>query len=131
MTRSLTRPIALGTIALAATAGVAAVPATSLASKAKKPAPKPKVVKVEDDFYSVSRLKIKPGTQVKFQWAKTNFDSHNVTLHKGPKGINDSKFTSRTGASGIRFSPTFTKPGTYHFHCTIHRQMMVTITVKR
>ena len=130
MTRSLRSPIALGTIALAATASVAAVPATSLASKApKKPAPK--VVKVEDDFYSVAKLKIKPGTQVKFQWAKTNFDSHNVTLIKGPKGINDSKFKSKTGASGIKFSPTFTKPGTYHFECTIHLQMMVTITVKK
>jgi plastocyanin len=49
---------------------------------------------------------------------------HNVAVQSGP-----SKFRSRTQVSGT-FSHTFTKAGTYHLYCTLHRYMKMTIVVK-
>jgi plastocyanin len=118
--------IALGTLALGTSAAAALVPAVSLAK------PKPKLVKVEDDFYSPKKLTIKRGNQLNYVWNKNNIDSHNVILVSGPKGISHTKFSSGTATSGIKFKPTFTKVGTYHFKCTIHpATMTMTVIVKK
>jgi plastocyanin len=103
------------------------------ASGSAKPKPKPviKLVKVIDDYYSRSKLTIKKGNEIKWVWAASNFDTHNVTLIKAPKGVNHGKFSSIDGTGGIHFTRTFTKPGTYHFECTIHPEtMFMTVTVK-
>lgn len=42
---------------------------------------------------------------------------------------NDGAFDSHGLAEKGRFSHTFTKPGTYNYHCTIHTQMAGTIVV--
>jgi plastocyanin len=117
--------IAVGVIALGTSAGAVLVPST-LAAK-----PKPKLVKVEDDFYSPKKLTVKPGTQINYVWNKSNLDSHNVSLVSGPKGVVHSKFRSKTATSGVKFKPTFTKVGTYHFKCTIHPSMTMTVIVKK
>jgi plastocyanin len=118
---------AITAMTVVALGGVAAVVPAAAGSA-------PKVIKkvtVEDDFYGPSRLKLTKGAEVKWQWKKTNLDSHNVTLVKGPKGIKAKAWTSATGSSGIVFNRTFTKPGTYHFQCTIHpASMNLTIVVK-
>jgi plastocyanin len=94
--------------------------------------PKLKTVKVADDYYNPAKLRITKGTTVKWIWAKTNFNSHNVTLSKGPAGIKASAWTSKTAASGVKFSRTFRTPGTYHFYCTIHpTSMLLTVVVKK
>ncbi len=94
-------------------------------------------VKVGDDYYSQGDLKFTAGhsgKKVKFKWVGMNTDSHNVVLQKGPKSLSNSDkkmFKSATGAIGVRFQPTFTKKGTYHFLCTIHpTQMKLTVKVK-
>jgi plastocyanin len=96
-----------------------------------KPAPKPKPVKVVDDFFAPTSLSIKAGTKLPFKWDKSNTNSHNVTLKTGPGGVKKSDFKSPTGSIGVKFAPTFEKKGTYDFLCTIHPDTMtLTITVK-
>ena len=54
----------------------------------------------------------------------TNKDS---VQHTGT--ADDGSFDSGKLASGSTFSQTFSKPGTYAYHCTIHSSMKATITV--
>jgi plastocyanin len=117
--------VAVALIALA----VGAVAATGVASGK---ATKPEKVKVLDDFYKPDSVKIKKGKKVKWKWGQ-DFNTHNVTLKKGPSGVKKSKFTSQTsGAEGFTFTKKFKKPGKYHFYCTIHPDVMtMKVTVKR
>jgi plastocyanin len=118
-------------LALAATAVAAvAVPVASGAGSKHKQTVKK--VAVADNFFAPTKLTIKKGNAISFVWKKTNLNSHNVTLIKGPKGVRHSKFTSVTGATGMHFKRTFTTAGTYHFECTIHPETMnLTVTVKK
>ena len=54
---------------------------------ASKPKVVTKTVSVGDDFYTPTKLTIKKKNAVNLVWNKSNFDSHNVTLIKGPKGV--------------------------------------------
>jgi len=127
-------------VALLAMFSMAAVvmPATGVAGKGKKAK-----VKVIDDFFSPDTLKVKKNTKVSFKWDKTNLNTHNVTLKKGPKGVKKTKKPcakgkitkcnkSASGSIGINFAPTFNKKGTYKFVCTIHPTVMkLTVKVKK
>lgn len=110
-----------------------AMPAAGVAGKTKK-------VKVVDDFFSPTKLTVKKDTKVAFKWGGDNLNTHNVTMTKGPKGVKKSKKPcakgkitkcnmSAAGSIGINFKPTFNKPGTYKFICTIHPTVMQ-MTVK-
>jgi plastocyanin len=89
-------------------------------------------VSVGDDFFRPTKLTIKKKNAMNFVWKKSNYDSHNVTLIKAPRGVKHSRFTSITGTSGIRFKRQFLTPGTYHFVCTIHPESMnLTVIVKK
>jgi plastocyanin len=106
-------------------------PQTSAAAVAAKAAPV-KTVMVLDDYFKPDKLTVKLGTVIKWVWSDHNYDTHNVTLKSGPKGVRRSKFSSIDGTSGLVFKRTLTVPGTYHFYCTIHPAMMtMTIVVKR
>jgi plastocyanin len=107
------------------------VPVASSAGVTHKPKPVVKKVKVADDFYSPTKLTITKGSAVNWVWSPQNFESHNVTLIKGPKGVKHSKFTSIDGTTGLHFKRTFATPGTYHFECTIHPSMNIAVIVKR
>ena len=124
----------------AATALVAmvalAMPAAGVAGKSEK-------VKVLDDYFSPSTLKVKKDTKVSFKWDDENLNTHNVTLKKGPKGVKKSKKpcakgkitkcnVSASGSRGINFAPTFNEKGTYNFICTIHPTVMkIKVEVKK
>jgi plastocyanin len=129
--RSVTRiGIAVALIALA----VGALAATGIASPLAK-GKKPEKVKVLDDFYKPDNVKIKKGNKVKWKWGQ-DFNNHNVTLKKGPKGVKKSKFRSQTtggaGAEGFTFTKKFKKPGKYNFYCTVHPDVMtMKVVVKR
>lgn len=122
------------------TAGAAAIlvmaagvllPAAGVAGKSSKPIKGP-TVKVEDDFYSPTSVKVKPNTQLNYKWNSSNTNSHNVILQKGPSGIDKKEFKSATGSIGIKFKPVFEKKGTYDFLCTIHPDVMkMKVTVKK
>lgn len=119
--------------ALVAAIGCAiAVPVASGAGSAHQAKVVVKKVSVADDVFAPTKVTIKKGNQVKFVWMSSNYDTHNVTLRKGPKGVNHSKFTSIDAVRGIVFKRTFLTPGTYHFICTIHPGTMnLTVIVKR
>jgi plastocyanin len=116
------------------------LPAAGMAGKTK-------TVKVVDDFFTPTTLKVKKNTKVKWKWDSSNTNSHNVTLSKGPKGVKKGCKTkgkdayspliskcnkSSTGAVGIKFVKKMNKPGTYKFFCTIHPTVMkMTVKVKK
>lgn len=119
--------IRIGTAALVVTA-VGALAATGVASPLGK-APRPKKVKVLDDFFTPDNVQVKKNGKVTWKWGD-DFNTHNVTLKKGPKGVKKSKFTSQTSSSeGFKFMKTFKKTGKYKFYCTIHPEAM-TMLVK-
>jgi plastocyanin len=114
-----------------AAAAAVALPVAAGATSAHVAKTAAKKVTVADDYFSKSKLKIRRGGSVNFVWSAQNYESHNVTLVKGPKGIKRSKYTSTTGSTG-HFKRAFTRPGVYHFICTIHPgTMILTLTVAK
>jgi plastocyanin len=97
-------------------------------------APKPKVVTVADFFYAPNSVTVPKGGKVKWVWAATNVESHDVHLKQAPKGLKkkatySTKTTAVTNATFVKAFPT---PGSYRFICTIHpTKMKMTVTVKK
>jgi len=62
-------------------------------------------------------LKVKVGTTIRW----TNYDSveHNVTSQTGPQS-----FVSKNLGEGAGYQITLTKPGVFHYICTIHPATM-------
>jgi plastocyanin len=128
---------------LAASAIGLAVAAVSLtggaAATAKAPAtmgakPKPTIVSVVDDYFGPDTATIKKGGSIKWVWASTNVEPHDVHLKKGPKGLKKpgTYSTKTTAVTNAEFKKTFETPGTYNFICTIHpTTMKLTVTVKK
>ena len=125
--RALTR---IGILAALAALAVGVLAATGVANPLGKGS-QPEKVKVLDDFYKPTNVKIKKNKKVKWKWGQ-DFNSHNVTLKKGPKGVKKKDFTSQTSsAEGFSFTKKFKKPGKYNFYCTIHPDVMkMTVKVK-
>jgi plastocyanin len=125
------------------TVAAALIAALSLAMPAAGIAGKTKKVKVVDDYFSPAKITVKKNTKIAFKWDQTNLNTHNVTMKKGPKGVKKTKKPcakgkitkcnkSASGSIGINFKPTFNKPGTYQFTCTIHPTVMnTTVKVKK
>ena len=125
--RALTR---IGILVALVALVVGALAATGVANPLGKGS-QPEKVKVLDDFFKPTNVKIKKNKKVKWKWGQ-DFNTHNVTLKKGPKGVKKSKFTSQTSsAEGFSFTKKFKKPGKYNFYCTIHPDVMkMTVKVK-
>ena len=92
------------------------------------PTPPATVVKVkiieQSEHYSFqpATLSIKVGTQV--EWQNVSDAPHTVTSDTaGVFGTTSNMTKNQT------FKFTFTKAGTFHYHCNIHPYMMATITV--
>jgi plastocyanin len=125
------RSIAL--VALAG-AGVMATSASGIiagadAATSPKP-PKPKVVKIDDNYFSPAVVTAVPNQKVTWKWPTDIGDTHDVTATKVPRGVK--KFHSAPYAVGSKYSQTFTKPGTYSLVCTFHpTEMTMTVIVKK
>ncbi len=114
-------------LALAGTAGAAAPAHVAGAAK-------PKVVEVADFFFAPSAVTIHKGGKVKWVWAETNVESHDVHLKQGPKGLKQKATysTKTTAVTNATFVKAFPTPGSYRFICTIHpTKMKMTVTVKK
>jgi plastocyanin len=123
------RRLALAIAVAAAAVPLVVVPASGAGTLAKA---KTVHVKVRDDYFSPTKVKVKKGDKVKWAWGNVNTDSHDVTLQKGPKGVKIRDFRSISGAIGITFKRKFTVPGTYNFYCTIHPDIMkMDVVVKK
>jgi plastocyanin len=99
-----------------------------------KPAPKPKVVSINDFYFGPNAVTINKGGSVKWVWSELNSYPHDVHLKKGPGGLKEkgSYSTKTTAVTGATFKKTFPTPGTYNFICTIHpTEMKLTVTVKK
>jgi plastocyanin len=118
-------------IAALTCAAVSAVIVPVAAGSPRKPSKQVvKKVSVVDNLFAPTKLTVKKGNAINWVWSNQNYNTHNVTLEKGPKGVKKSQYTSIDGTRGIHFKRTFTTPGTYHFECTIHPAMVITVTVK-
>lgn len=71
--------------------------------------------------YQPKTLTLKKGDTVEWDWTDQGV-SHTVTAE-------DSSFDSGLCAAGTKFFVTFNNAGTFNYHCTIHAQMVATITV--
>jgi plastocyanin len=88
-----------------------------------------KTVKVQDSYYSPSKMTVKAGTSVRWVWPLGLTNTHDVMLKSGPKGV--PHFMSAYAAGGYSFKRALKKPGTYKFLCDLHEGMRMTIVVKR
>ena len=118
-----------GAVLLAAgVAAVAAVPAATAGGAAKR-APKPRVVKVADDYFSPVKItRMSRGRVVVWRWLAVNGNTHDVKLTKRPKGVKG--FHSAPATADYSFKRKLKVKGRYRFICTFHEDMAMTITVK-
>src|SRR3954466_10301489 len=80
-----------------------------------------KTVAVENNAFSPGTVSIKKGGKVTWKWTEGGVP-HNVTPASGSGSATSSK-------KGFTFSKTFTKKGTFKYHCTIHSSMKMTVKV--
>jgi plastocyanin len=114
-------------------AAVAIFGATTVAAKPHSKRSKPKIVTVNDFYFSPTNVTVKKGQSVKWVWSSLNTYPHDVHLKQGPKKLKHkaSYSTKTTAVTDAEFTDTFTTPGTYKFICTIHpTQMKLTVVVK-
>lgn len=84
------------------------------------------IVGLESPFYSPNNFSAKVGQTITFDNVDGNF--HTVTSGNAASGP-DGKFDSGLLSAGDKYSVTLDKPGTYEYYCTIHTNMVGTITV--
>ncbi|MGW3513755.1 plastocyanin/azurin family copper-binding protein [Streptomyces sp. NPDC000994] len=81
-------------------------------------------VAIKNFAFAPATLKVKAGTTV--TWTNQDTDAHTVTS-AGSGG----PLHSAALATHATYRYTFTKPGTYHYLCTIHPFMTATVEVTR
>ena len=113
-------------VVAAALVGAVVLAATATTDAAKTPPTKK--VTVGDDYFAPLTMKVKPGTKIVWKWLATNGNTHDVKLKKGPKGVK--KFHSDPVAADFTYKRTLKVKGKYSIICTLHEEMVQTITVK-
>jgi plastocyanin len=103
--------------------------AVLVAAPATAAAPKPRTVKINDNYYLPAKLTVKPRTKIVWRWPAEAGDVHDVKLKSAPKGVR--KFHSQPASAAYTFKRTLDKPGRYRFICTLHEEMTMTVTVRR
>ena len=83
----------------------------------------PGAVMIKSFSFSPSELTVKQGTAV--TWTNQDSVIHTVVSDDGAPDA----FTSDSLPQGAAFTFTFTKPGTYPYHCSVHPSMKGTIIV--
>lgn len=73
--------------------------------------------------FSPGTMTVKVGTTV--TWTNGTQAPHTVTSDSG----DPASFNGSLDSNGSTFSFTFTQPGTYNYHCSVHPYMTATITV--
>jgi plastocyanin len=113
-----TAPAGGGTTAPTTTAGGAyggGSPTTTAAAAAGN------AVSIANFAFSPASITVKVGDQV--TWTNNDSTTHTVTA-------DDNSFSSGDLAPGATFSFTFTKAGTFPYHCSIHTSMKGTVVVQ-
>jgi plastocyanin len=111
-------------IILACTAaGCSSSPAPSSAS-AQPAAPGGNTISIKNFAFEPSTLTVKTGTTV--TWVNNDGASHTIVSDTG----STASFSSDPFATGASYTFTFTQPGTYPYHCSIHPTMKGEIIVQ-
>jgi plastocyanin len=84
-------------------------------------APDTAEVVIKNFMFAPIQVKVKAGSRV--TWTNKDEEPHTVVSDSGA-------FRSSALDTNDNFSFKFDKPGTYHFLCSIHPQMVGTITVE-
>jgi len=87
------------------------------------PAAGPGSVSINNFAFSPQQITVSQGTTV--TWTNQDSVAHTVVSDAGAPGT----FSSDPLSQGSSFTFTFTKPGTYTYHCSIHPSMTGTVTV--
>jgi plastocyanin len=112
-------PSALSTARPAAHPSMSGMPASAAPSTAVTPV-SANAVTILNFAFGPQVVTVKPGTTV--HWTNRDAEAHTVTSNTGA-------FGSSVLQPGASYSFTFAKPGTYHYHCTIHPFMTGMVTV--
>ena len=83
-------------------------------------APQAQIV-IKDFMFGPASVTVKAGTTV--SWVNRDDEPHTIASDSG-------LYRSAALDTGGEFHFTFDKPGTYHYVCTIHPQMLGTIIVE-
>ncbi len=125
MTASVASVALLGACSSSSKGSSASSPTTAAGSTAAAPAAAAggSAVTIDNFAFSPTPLKVKAGTKV----TVTNKDSttHTWTADSG----DTTTWTSPDLSPGSSFSFTFSKAGTYSYHCKIHPSMTGTVVV--
>jgi plastocyanin len=106
------RKLSAVAVAVSLAAAVAVVPAQAGSTK---------TVSVKNNSFSPASVSIKKGGKVTWKWTEGRVP-HNVTPASGAGSATSSK-------KGFTFTKTFSKAGTFKYHCTIHSSMKMTVKV--
>ncbi len=79
-------------------------------------------VSISNFAFSQKEITVKAGTTV--TWTNNDSAPHTVTSDSG------SELSSASLAKGQSYSHTFTQPGTYAYHCSVHPQMAGKVAVQ-
>jgi plastocyanin len=120
----LRKRIPVACVALATTAFIPVA-----LSQAESAAPKPRVVKVRDNFFTPDSLTVPKSTKIVWRWPSSPGDVHDVRLTRRPDGVK--AFNSKLSASDYTFTRKLTKAGKYTMVCTIHAEMKMTVKVRQ
>ncbi|MEV5011617.1 plastocyanin/azurin family copper-binding protein [Streptomyces sp. NPDC055692] len=86
-------------------------------------APVPRnAVAIKNFAFAPAALKVKAGTTV--TWTNQDTDAHTVTSAGSGGPLHSAALSTHA-----TYRYTFTKPGTYHYLCTIHPFMTATVEV--
>jgi plastocyanin len=105
-------------------AGCSSGPASPAPAGTAAPAGGENTILIENFAFSPSALTVKSGTVV--TWLNRDGTSHTVVSDPA----SPEAFSSDPLPNNASFSFTFTRPGTYPFHCSIHPSMKGTIVVQ-
>jgi plastocyanin len=110
--------VSIGLLGLLASS--AALRATLPARPAVAAAAAPEV-KIDNFSFTPQEITVQAGTKV--TWVNQDDTPHTVTSEDG-------KFKSHALDTDDQFSFTFSEPGTYEYHCSIHPKMTAKVVVK-
>jgi plastocyanin len=79
-------------------------------------------VTIQNYAFSPANITVKAGSTV--TWTNKDSVAHTVTETDGKAGPSSGDVNP-----GSTYSFTFKTPGTYHYHCSIHLEMIGTVTV--
>jgi plastocyanin len=79
-------------------------------------------VSIQNFAFSPADITVKKGTTV--TWTNNDSTTHTVTASSGETGPNSGNL-----APGGKYSFMFATAGTFHYHCSIHPEMLGTVTV--